>query len=352
MKLASLCRDQEGDTRMRLSQVFDENSIWGEANFSINIPLEMGKTGYVYVGLSEDTFQRNGIYNFSLKDLGKDATPGTYVLRVEMDEYGGISFYKRIYLGDGTQNQEMLLQGGNGREATPGSFECELTLEAGVDYFIIFSVDPSRAKKDKVPLTFTITKKEEKPQTITLGKPSAPQVEVGASGVKLCWNAVPSAKKYQVYRIENGKTTKLGKTTALTFTDKTAKNGGSYTYKIGTVKYTSGSTTYAAGKKSAGTELVFLTAPTKLTLSSTKAKKATASWKKNASATGYELRYSTDSSMKEAKTLSITKNTTVKKTVKSLKSKAVYYFQIRSYKKVGTKKYVSAWSSAVKVKIK
>ena len=345
-KLASLCQGEEGNDRGRLSRVFGEDSIWVRAHLG-NIPLEMGKVGYIYAGLSEDTFQQNGVFFFSLASLYSGATAGTYVVRVEINEYGGISLYE-----NNTGVTQPIFQGGNGRQASPAPFECEITLEDGKEYFMIFGVDSGRASKDKVPLSFTITKKEDKPQTVTLGKPSAPAVNTEAASAVISWKAVPSAREYVVYRIEKGKSKKLGKTEGLTFTDKTVKNGGTYTYKVGTVKYTAGSTTYKAGKKSAGTELVFLTAPGKPKVSSTKAKKATVSWAKNAAATGYELRYGTESSMKDAKLLSITKNTTVKKTVKSLKRKTVYYFQVRSYKKVGSKKMVSAWSSVAQVKIK
>ncbi len=54
------------------------------------------------------------------------------------------------------------------------------------------------------------------------------------------------------------------------------------------------------------------------------------SWKN--SATGYEIRYSTDSKMKknvQKKVITRNKNTTLK--IKKLKNNAVYYVQIRTY---------------------
>lgn len=87
----------------------------------------------------------------------------------------------------------------------------------------------------------------------------------------------------------------------------------------------------------------------KLTASS---KAFKASWKKVSGVKGYELRYSTSKTMKSAKTVAITKASTVSKTVKKLKSKKTYYVQIRTYKVVDGKKVYSDWSKASKVKVK
>ena len=74
-------------------------------------------------------------------------------------------------------------------------------------------------------------------------------------------------------------------------------------------------------------------------------------WKKNAKATGYEIQYSTSSKFKSAKTVSITKNSTVSKKLTKLTRKKTYYVRIRCYKKAGSTNYYSAWSAASKVKI-
>ena len=71
------------------------------------------------------------------------------------------------------------------------------------------------------------------------------------------------------------------------------------------------------------------------------------SWKKAKSVSGYQIRYSTASSMKKAKTKS-TKATKVK--ISRLKSKKKYYVQLRSYRKLSGKTFYSAWSKAKTVK--
>ena len=61
--------------------------------------------------------------------------------------------------------------------------------------------------------------------------------------------------------------------------------------------------------------------------------------------TGYQIEYSTNKNFKNAKSVTVSKNTNTSKTIKSLNSKTKYYVRIRTYKTVGKTKYVSAWSS-------
>ncbi|MGI6211101.1 MAG: fibronectin type III domain-containing protein [Anaerovoracaceae bacterium] len=63
----------------------------------------------------------------------------------------------------------------------------------------------------------------------------------------------------------------------------------------------------------------------------------------------YQIRYSRKSSMKSAKSI---KTSSTKKTVKKLKSKKRYYFQVRTYKKIGGTTFYSDWSSKKSVKVK
>ena len=82
-------------------------------------------------------------------------------------------------------------------------------------------------------------------------------------------------------------------------------------------------------------------------------KKLTAKWTKQAiQTTGYQVQYALNSKFSSAKTVTISKNTTVSKAISKLTSKKTYYVRIRTYKKVGTKAYYSAWSKAKSVKVK
>ncbi|MEY8461220.1 fibronectin type III domain-containing protein, partial [Eggerthellaceae bacterium 24-137] len=79
----------------------------------------------------------------------------------------------------------------------------------------------------------------------------------------------------------------------------------------------------------------------------------TVKWKKQASQTsGYQIRYSTAKSMKNAKTVTVTSTKKTSCKVTKLKAKKTYYIQVRTYKKVGKATYYSSWSKAKAVKTK
>ena len=76
-----------------------------------------------------------------------------------------------------------------------------------------------------------------------------------------------------------------------------------------------------------------------------KSKGFTISWKKQAvQVNGYQIQYSTNSKFTSAKTLAITKNKTVSKTVAKLRGKKKYYVRVRTYKSIKGKKLYSPWS--------
>lgn len=94
--------------------------------------------------------------------------------------------------------------------------------------------------------------------------------------------------------------------------------------------------------------------PTKQAIKSlrtTKGRKLTVRWKKDAQATGYQIQYSTDKNFrKAAKTTSVGKNKTVSKALSKLTKGKKYYVRVRSFKtvKVNGKNQTlyGAWSSA------
>ena len=73
-------------------------------------------------------------------------------------------------------------------------------------------------------------------------------------------------------------------------------------------------------------------------------KSFTVKWKKQSTqTTGYQIRYSTKSSMSKAKTITVKGNKKTSKKIKHLKSKKKYYVQVRTYKTVKGKKYALPW---------
>ncbi len=145
----------------------------------------------------------------------------------------------------------------------------------------------------------------------------------------------------------NGKTLEKGKDYSVKYS-KDCKNVGQYTV---TVKFKGN---YDGTKK-----LTFKIVPKGTSVSKLTAgkKSFTVKWKKQATqTTGYQIRYSTSSNMKNAEKVKVGKNTTTSLKVKNLKGGKTYYVQVRTYKtvKVDGKnvKIYSSWSNAKSVKTK
>ena len=95
--------------------------------------------------------------------------------------------------------------------------------------------------------------------------------------------------------------------------------------------------------------------PTQTALSSVSSPskgKITVKWKKNSVGTGYVIQYSRSSKFTSPKYVWVTKNTTLARTISSLTAGKKYYVRIRTYKKIGTVKYYSGWSTAKAVTVK
>ncbi len=139
---------------------------------------------------------------------------------------------------------------------------------------------------------------------------------------------------------------------------KTLKQGTDYTVKYSKGRKDVGTYTVTVtfkGNYSGTKKLTFKILPNGTSISKLTAgkKRFTANWKKQSTQTnGYEIQYSTSSNMKNAKIVTITKNSTTSKTVKDLKASKMYYVRIRTYKTVNGNKLYSSWSSTKQVKTK
>ena len=137
---------------------------------------------------------------------------------------------------------------------------------------------------------------------------------------------------------------------------KTLKKGTDYTvtYSNNTAVGTAMATLRGKGKYTGTKKVSFKILPPKVALSSVKAgsKSFTATWKKSAVATGYQLQYGLKKSFSGAKTVRVKKAKTVSATVKSLQSGKTYYVRVRVYRTVNRKNYYSAWSAVKRVKVK
>ena len=81
-------------------------------------------------------------------------------------------------------------------------------------------------------------------------------------------------------------------------------------------------------------------------------KKIDVNWKHQDNISGYEIRYATKKDFSDAKIVKIIRTRFIKTTIRKLKRNTKYYVQIRTYKVVRGKTYVSAWSKTKSVKTK
>ena len=86
-----------------------------------------------------------------------------------------------------------------------------------------------------------------------------------------------------------------------------------------------------------------------ISVKSLKKKTAKIKIKKVAGAKGYQIKYSDSKKYRGYITKNVTKRTV---TIKKLDRKTKFYFKVRAYTKVGTKKVYGAWSKTKSVKVK
>lgn len=161
------------------------------------------------------------------------------------------------------------------------------------------------------------------------------------------------ASGYYVYRAKGSGTyqliKKINAAGILSYEDSASKlvNGASYTYAVRAYQ---GS---VIGKSSSVS--AFRVNCVSITSLSNSAKgKLLAKWTKNNKASGYVIQCSKSNRFTSGvKTVNVTKWSTNKRTISSLKKKKTYYVRIRAYKKnTAGKKYYSAWSTIQSKKIK
>ncbi len=211
---------------------------------------------------------------------------------------------------------------------------------------------------DQKPSTDT----DQKPSTDTDQKPSTdtdqkPSTDTDKKLVKKTYIAVSKLKVTLTSKVTyNGKAQKPS--VVVKYGSKKLKNGTDYklSYKnnknIGTATITlTGKGNYQGTRR-----LTFGILPKKAFLTevrSKKAKTAQVKWRKDSSASGYVIYYSTDPKFKEGvKKLTISKNKTTSTILKNLKAKKTYYVKAASYKKTGGKTYIGSYSATKKVRIK
>ena len=160
-----------------------------------------------------------------------------------------------------------------------------------------------------------------------------------AGGINVAWKKVSGAAGYKIYRNDKLAKTITDVNTVSWGDTKATTNGTKYVYKV--VAYTDA----GISDNSASVTIYRLDRPAISSLTNSAAGKMTVKWGKNAKATGYQVQYSTTSTFDSYKTVTITSNTTVSKTISSLTEGMTYYVRVRSYLKADSVNYYSMWSA-------
>ena len=173
--------------------------------------------------------------------------------------------------------------------------------------------------------------------------------------VSLSWTKAKAVDGYEIYRAtsKTGKYQKIKSTSSTTYKDSTLNTGTTYYYKVKPyAKIGAWDKTVVLGDESG----VVSAKPSLTAVTGVSAKVKTynsvmVSWKKVTGANGYEIYRSTKKSSGYKKVKTITVSGTIHYVDSKLKTGTTYYYKIRAYRKIGSKKvYSTAWSSVKSVK--
>lgn len=169
-----------------------------------------------------------------------------------------------------------------------------------------------------------------KPGRVILNKPCI----VSGDHIQISWKKAENAKRYQIYRKENGKWKKIAtcRENVLSYTDKTTIVGVSYQYKVRANNKAGGKYVYGSfSKNSPVITQKYDSSPVKISYGKSKSPGTVKlKWNARANATGYIIYRKTDgTSWKKIKTVG--KATSF--TDKNLAGGTEYYYTVRAFKK-------------------
>ena len=168
------------------------------------------------------------------------------------------------------------------------------------------------------------------------------------NAVKLSWKKAVGASSYVVYKVVNGKYTKVATTTKTSVTVKNLKAGTKCNFVVMSTATVNKKAFNGAKSAVIGTATKPNTPTLNVKLGS---KKATLSWNKQ-TCTGYEIYMATSKNGKYKKVSTVKNSATLKYTKTGLTKGKTYYFKVRSYVTNGKTTVYGGYSKVQSVKVK
>ena len=167
-----------------------------------------------------------------------------------------------------------------------------------------------------------------------LATPVLKGAENTQNGVCVKWNAVKSAESYNIYRkTSNSSWAKIGNTTGVSFTDKTAKSGTKYFYTV-----IANSSVAKSGYDSCGVSIYYIATP-KLSSATNKNGAVVVKWASVKGAKSYNV-YRKAS--KNGSWVKIASTTSTSYTDKNVKSGSNYFYTVKAYNGNITSSFVTS----------
>ena len=201
------------------------------------------------------------------------------------------------------------------------------------------STTPTEAEADKAPVNKAIPK-------VSKIKTSA---KTAKKSMTIRFAKVKNAENYRIeYKKAQAKAyTKKWTNNATKYTLKPMKKNGLYQFRFAAYAKIGGK--WQRGPYSNMSYRYFAKTTAKY---SGRSKSIRVKIKRYKNATGYQIRYSTKSSMAGAKMITVKGNKNVTRTIRGLKKGKTYYVQVRPYKTYKGKKYLGILTGRTKVRVK
>ncbi|MGN1419932.1 MAG: fibronectin type III domain-containing protein [Eubacterium sp.] len=182
--------------------------------------------------------------------------------------------------------------------------------------------------------------------------------DVGADQTTFTVSGLQSYTAYRFrvtpYKLSRGQTVYgYSSNEASTLTDYVAPPQNNETTSNSSSSPSSSSSSSSSKTTTTTTTTSKVSKPKKPTISKLKTSKKTITvyWKKM-TASGFQIQYSTSSSFKKPKTVTVKGSSKTSAKIKSLKKGKKYYVRVRAYKTVNGKKYYGSWSAKKSITVK